>query len=227
MGAFTSLAVGKKEVVGLENLDKVPANTKLIVATGHTSDIEIPLITSSLGKYLNLIVTNLSLHRSISSDPTLIGLYLAGMENFLRIQYRVVKGERRGILNPEDYTKMVDAFDRGKAIVIAAHNPSFNGIMPDKPGLGVAYLAGKVEDSMILPVIANIEGNLGQASILNALKTLITKPKVTIAIGEPFKLSQDPNVNSRKLLVANAERVMRSIANLYPEEKRGRWGQDV
>lgn len=228
MELFTAVAAGKREVKGLENLHRVPADANLVVATGHITDFEIPLITATLGQHLNLAITDLSLHRSVISsllslDPTILGILLAGQENFLSIKYKKVNGERRGLFKSEDYTRMVAALRRGKSIIMAAHNPSFDGKMPNHSGVGVAHLAERVKKSVILPAVANIEGDksLGQAS--NPLKTLLARPSVTISLGEPFTLPKNP-MHDRVIRRTNQELVMRAVAKLYPEDKRGIWG---
>lgn len=222
MELFTAAVAGKREVSGIENLHKVPAGSNLIVATGHITDLEIPLITATLGRYLDLAITDLSLHRGISKDPTFIGLLLAGRENFLPVQYKVVRGKRIGVFNPVDYELMVEASNRGKAILIATHNPSFDGIMPKNAGVGAVHLANELENSVVLPAVANIEcNNLGQAS--NPFKTFLARPEVTVSLGEPLVLPKYEE-GDRVSRNVNKAALMNAIARLYPQEKRGIWG---
>lgn len=92
---------------------------------------------------------------------------------------------------------MIDVFKQGKAIAIAAHNPVYDGILPDKPGIGIVALASLAtsilgKNILIVPVAMDFDqkqlalgGHAGKAAkdLLGGKRT-----NVTVRIGEPMYL---------------------------------------
>jgi hypothetical protein len=92
--ALLKLQISDLKVEGLENLKELPPDAKVIVATSHTTDIDMPIAIKGLGNELNLAVANESVHHHFSEEaPTNIGLRVAGKDNFIPIDYK--KNSRR------------------------------------------------------------------------------------------------------------------------------------
>lgn len=238
----------KVEVEGEANLEKIPDDKKVIIVTTHVSDMDMPIIAKVLGNKFGLVITDLSIHRSPllslkSSDPTIGGVLIAGRENFLPISYSQEKGRRTGLIKREDSERIKEALGKGKTVMIAAHNPSFDGKMPPKPGFIATRCAQTVEDAIILPVSVDTSGGSKFSP-----KDLIRKKEARVVIGEPFSLN-DPdakiagdrveellakgNLNetqreelhsARVQFNRESEKIMRVLASLLPPEKRGKWG---
>ena len=87
--ALLKLQTKNIEIEGSEHIKEIPLNRKVIVATTHLSDLDVPLTVHALGNELNLVITNESVHHHFKEEaPTNIGLRLAGKENFISIDYK-------------------------------------------------------------------------------------------------------------------------------------------
>ena len=92
------LQVKDIEVIGIETLEKIPTGSKIIIATTHLTDLDVPLATYALGNKLNLIITNQSTQHKLTEDPLEnISMHIAGKSNFLPIDYK----KKRKIKNPK------------------------------------------------------------------------------------------------------------------------------
>jgi 1-acyl-sn-glycerol-3-phosphate acyltransferase len=182
------------EINGLDQVKSLPPDSKVIVATTHLSDLDVPLATYALGNELNLVITNESVHHHLSKEAdTNIGLHIAGKKNFIPIDYEKVEGEKkpRGF-NPDNFTPMVEALEQGKGVVIASQNPSpkqATNLETNKGGYGAVYLA-EISDAYILPVAIEVISDIGAGMYENRIKTFIEKPNIGVHIGSPIKLEK-------------------------------------
>ncbi len=251
--AATMFNLGKVEVRGLDNLDKISRDERVIIATSHISDMDIPVVVAKLGRRLNPIVSNQSFQHEFSKSalPN-IAMRIAGEENFVPIDYDVETGKPS--FNPKNF----EAIQKDKRnVVVAAHNPTDEWELPDKGGYGAVYLA-EISGATILPVAVDIKseekvgmgprrGKMGE-TIKIFLKSVIRRPDTDVVIGEPIKLEKIDGLErfselmdikkqrrlnkeelgefknlSDKLRERSAE-VMTALAHLLPKEKQGRWG---
>lgn len=195
---------GDVEVAGTENLKKLNPNSKFIFAITHTSDMDIPIASSVLGYDFDLAISDMSIHRNFrqalqAADPTLIGMKIAGKDNFLPVSYSQKRekrpGQRKkevvrgGRVNHKDVETIKDALDSGKSVVIAAHNRS-EGKLPSSPGYLAIRAAQLTENAVVIPVAVQIGEPtevLGMGDLKNVLETRRKKPKVKVTIGEPLE----------------------------------------
>lgn len=240
------IQLGKIETSGRENLEKLPKDKKVVIATTHISDMDIPLTVHALGNDLDLVITNQSVHYKFTSEPSMnITMRLIGKDNFLPIDF-TGKGTKKHPIgfNPDNFTPMMEAMDKGKAIIVAGHNPSLEGRL-EEPGYGATYLA-EMANAIILPVSVGIisKENLGTAQ--NVLKTFFKKPNAHVQIGEPFFLEKIEGIEKMKELMdkrkegnrltaeevsefsklkkglkEQSEVLIKKLAEITPEEKRG------
>lgn len=202
--AMIKLAVGNIEISGKENINKIPPGAKIVVMGTHLSDIDMPIIIHSIAKDLDVVVANMSVHHKMFGDQseasTNIGMRIAGKDNFLPLDFKINhKVDEKGNkyddksakpFNPENFKPMIEVMEKGKAVLIAAHNPSekpaknLDGV---KEGYGGVYLAELV-DAYILPVTVILDKDAGMHG--DELNTLKEKPNATVSIGEPFKLEK-------------------------------------
>lgn len=242
--------LGEVKVEGLDNLKEIPKDRKVIVATSHISDLDIPMTVYALADKLDLIITNQSTQYSFKVDPgSNIGMRIAGRENFMPIDYKVADDKKApkqpNSFNPENFEKMIPAMENGKAVIMAAHNPSHSGHL-EKGGYGAVYLA-EISDAIIVPVGISIESvdgeQLGMAE--NAVATIKNKPKAGVNVGKPFELEKIPGIENfqvvlekrkngekispeertqfleiTKQLENRSEQLMAKISDLVWEEKR-------
>jgi 1-acyl-sn-glycerol-3-phosphate acyltransferase len=195
---------GDIEVVGTENLKKLNPKTKFIFATTHTSDNDVPLVAATLGHDFDLVISDMSIHRSTrkalqAMDPTIIGLKIAGKDNFLPVSYSQKKEKtpgkkakevvREGRINAGDALAVKTALDNGKTVVIAAHNRS-EGRLSSSPGYLAVRAAQITENAVVIPIAVQIGEPaeiLGIGDPKNILETRRKKPNVKITIGEPLE----------------------------------------
>ena len=189
-------------VEGKENIENIPEGKRIILATTHTSDFDIPLAAAALSRDMKLVITHISYQEEFfksikASDVTIGSILVAGRKNFLPIRYVRDKNRamgRQGQMNPEDMENIVSAMDEGNAAIIAAHNPVFDDKLPDKPGFAairVAQLAGK--DAIVVPISVQIgdQSERGRSKPGNVIKN---RPEAKVVIGKPLTFD-DPEAN--------------------------------
>jgi hypothetical protein len=195
LDTLVKLQVGEVSIHGKEHLTEIPDDRKVIIASTHLSDLDMPLAVYALGNDLDLAIVNMSVHHSWnpkSGEPsTYAGLVAAGKENFIPVDFEKdsITGEKRSsAFNAENFQPMLEALDHNKRVLIAAHNPSHDFEL-DKAGYGAAYLA-ELGDALILPVAVKLESD-GQVGMYGtATKTFLKKPNATVEIGSPFELTK-------------------------------------
>lgn len=240
-------------VVGKELLKEIPPNRKVIIATTHLCDSDVPIAGLALSDSFDIAIVHHSTHDNLLEDPvSWVGAAIAGRKNFLSVNSRKQDGKVVTNFVPEDFEPMEDALDKGKTIVIAAHNPTYGWKLPQKGGLGAAYLA-QLSDALILPVSINVESASKTGTLADMKKVVSTSKKkfsAQVSVGHPIDLKKieveriaeilkkrkEGNVLSPEekkefseihtKLQEQAEVVMSSLAAMLPPEKRGVWGDN-
>jgi hypothetical protein len=190
------LAVGNIEVKGQKNIASLPPDAKVVVLTTHMTDLDVPLATHAVAKVLDAAVMNLSTHHKFFGPqgemPTNIGIRVAGKGNFIPIDFhKNEKGQKSPkAFNPENFEPAMAAMEKGKSVLIAAHNPSrepLQTLQGVKGGYGGVYLA-EMADAYILPVSVLLDKKSGMHA--NMIKTVLEKPNASVSIGKPFKVEK-------------------------------------
>ena len=197
--AMIKLALGKIEITGKENINKIPPGAKVVVMTTHLTDLDVPVAIHSIAKDLDIAVMNMSVHHKFSEEAsTNIGMRIAGKDNFIPIDYKKDKagagGKSSGAFNSNNFNPAIEATKKGKAILIAVHNPlaePAKNLDNVKGGYGGIYLA-ELEDAYILPVTIVLDQEAGMYG--DTINTLKKKPNASVVIGEPFKPEKINNI---------------------------------
>lgn len=200
LGVFLKLTIGRINVYGRNHLDQIPQGKKVIIATTHTSDLDLAIVAKILGHDFDIVLTHMSIHTSLKKslqafDPTIFGIYLAGRHNFLPVGYIQKKNEngqieRAGQIRLEDFQAMQVALQKGKTVVLAAHNPTFDGKLPIHAGFAAIRLAQLVENSVVLPVAVKIgDGKKPLGILSNMIETMFKRPRVSVFIGAPLEFN--------------------------------------
>lgn len=194
MELFLNMAVTPPEVEGLEHVEHLDPNDKVIVVVSHVSggpDLDMPVAIGTLAPYLNLIVSNQSTHHHLTQEP---GVYpsiklAGGKKNFIPIGYHRdpdTKQKAPDMFDPAEAEAMIVALNQGRCVVVAANTPhpdekadEETKVEAAKPGYMAAYLAAKT-GATILPVGVWV----GQAEPGKRRRP------AKVAIGEPFKLDE-------------------------------------
>ncbi len=121
-----------------------------------------------------------------------------------------------------------------------------SNVLPDTGGDGAVYLASKT-NAVVLPVAVDTAAPSEVGMARGIIATLRNRPKVRVIVGEPFE-TEDLDISAiesllqkramkesvtegdrtrftlaRQNLQAQSERLMRTLAQLLPAQKRGRW----
>jgi hypothetical protein len=193
---------GKIEILGLENLKEIPADSKIVIAVDHLTNLSVSTSAMAMADKLPILVSAQSSSFSVFENPLgNTGVAVGGSKNFRKIDYDI-KNDRPKPLNPENFSVMAEDLEAGYATIVAAHNPVKDGVLPENGGYAAAYLAG-LTDSYILPMAINIKKNdvyaaESGAGLINNIKATLSmlkdKPDVDVLIGHPHKLSQAEDI---------------------------------
>lgn len=249
--ARLNLVIEKKfaiDVKGKENLQLIPPDRKVIFVPTHLTNWDVPIALSVMGKYFHVAVGDASTHHSIGENtPAYLGNLLVGQDNFYSVEHnKDSEGVERGNFNPDDFERMKEAFQENKALVISAYYTGKESQeLPKRGEYGAVYLA-EANNALIIPVAVDVkqEEQVGVfKKILDAFKKSVTE----VTIGKPIELEEIRDIEriseiinirkERKLtheetqefhrlrlaLKEQSDRVMKKIAEMLPEEKRGRW----
>lgn len=228
---------GRLNISGQENLEEIPKDKPLVIVTTHISDIDVQAVTYALGNELPIKLVNQSTQFDTKVAPQMaLILKLAGQNNFIPVDFRQVAGQIRPFFNRENYRPMEEALKEGHVVIIAGHNPSYNGILPDKGGYGAVYLA-QLAGAVLLPVAVNLDGPPPiSGRWTDLIRNLSHRPRASVIIGKPLtdldKPISPPINNSQshadfkesyRQLRKRSVQIMQSLAALLPKEKRGKW----
>ena len=235
------------KVLGKEHLKEIPPDKKVVFAVTHLSDLDIALAIRTLGNDFDLGISNVSYHHNFFEDPSgNMAITIGGKENFFPIDY--APGSKAKPFNPDNFEPMAEAMEKGKEMIVAAHNPA-KGNKLTKGGVGAVYLA-QLADAVVLPVAIDTKSEHPQLFGENTWKNIKERPNVDVKIGEPinfehiegierFKEIFDKRERKEKLtpediaefstlsaaLKTESEQVMESLASMLPEEKRGPYAE--
>jgi hypothetical protein len=231
------------KVQGKENLDLIPPNARVIIASTHITEMDMLYAMGALVDDLSLIVTRQSFHttdkRAIAART---GPIIVGEQNFLPIEWSLDAGGKQVPgFKPEDFDKMQQMMAKGKSILMAAHNPCTEHL-PDKPGIGASYLAARTPNAVILPVTVDAQVNPAYGrDVIGQLKAIFSRAPVVVTIGKPIipapvhelqenqvtQMHGERGAAAIKTLRTQAREVMIALAQPLPEAKRGKYGRDA
>ena len=239
------MLVNEVTVTGKEHLREIPLDRKVVITATHMSDLDVPLVGAALARDFNLAISDVSTHHSLLEDPlNKFAITVAGQKNFLPIDYKTAAEGHAAKFNPDNFANMEQEMQKGKDILVAAHNPSHTGDLA-QGGIGAIYLA-QLSGALILPVAANTFSGETFMSGKTLFKTALNKPNAEVSIGAPIELDPIPGIedyknifdkrkNGEKLtdeeferfkeisraLRSQSDMVMKILAEMVPEEKRG------
>ena len=182
---------GEFTIKGLENLDTDKRGAS-ILACSHRNDHDMVAAASVLVSGTSLKVASMSSNFDRRLESTLFKI-AGGDKIFTPINYKI--GENGipvpGLFAPENYIPMQDSLSGGHSVMLAAHNPSRDGRLVNKPGIAVPYLA-YISSASVVPVNVEFEGQDQFPDLFlrgSLLKSVIRRAAVSISIGERLELS--------------------------------------
>lgn len=217
-----SIFSGESTITGVENFDLIPEGRNLVIASSHEKVLDLPFAASAVPENFQIGLPNVSVQWRFSGDPAINTLMrLAGRRNFFRIDYPGYKHATPVLppsrLNMENFNTMVDEMKNGMTPVISLYNPSDDSVPPSETGIGAILLA-QLTDALIIPasvVLDTDDPGIGQAGVMNFLRTAVKHPDVRISFGEPIGLEK---INTEPL---------RSFLALRSHKGGGRKPRDV
>ena len=187
----------KVERRGREN---VPRHGPLIVVANHMGNSDIPLVTSTVGRYVFFMAKD-TLFKGPVRNHVLRGLGAYPL--------------KRNGNDPEALVWAMRQLDRDRCVgLFPEGGRSFEAQM-QKASPGVAYLALKSQ-APILPVAV-----WGSEKIRPLWRTLFAFCRFDVRIGQPFTLPHIEGTPSRAVLDHLTDNIMGRVAIMLPEQYRG------
>ena len=199
MGIFADYSV-----VGREN---IPTRGPLIVVSNHLANIDPAIVASALNRPPLFMAK-----KELFSNPFM---------RFLLSGYGVHPLDRMGAdLRALNRAKSQLAVEGRVIILFPEGTRSRNQILQSgKPG--VAHLAS-ITGAPIVPF-----GLAGTSKLQGIVGVLRPTGTLTLNIGAPFRIVQDDDTPTRRLLMSATNEIMRRIAELIPEANRGKFTENA
>jgi 1-acyl-sn-glycerol-3-phosphate acyltransferase len=199
-------STARVRVIGLEN---VPQEGPLILVCNHISNADPPLVfgwlTAALGRQMHILAQE--------------ALFVGPVGWFFR--HNGIHPVKAGGSDIEAYRVAKSVLDSGEVLCVFPEGTrSLTGELQE-PKPGVAMLASR-SGVQILPLgISGSDTFLGRGQRMPRLGT-----RITLRVGEPFKLELDPALSRRAAMAAASDDLMRHIAALVDARHRGRFSLD-
>ena len=193
---FSFWLLTRTAICGLENL---PPCGPYIVVTNHLSAIDPPLILASIPTCITVFAADTHRHEFIVGE----------LMNALGAIW-----VRRGEPDREALRSALDVLKAGGVVGVAPEGTRSRtgGLLEGK--IGAAYLANRADVLLVPVALAGTE--VGMPSVLR-----LTRPKLTVTLGKPFRLPDANPRADRPQLRAHTELIMRTLAAMLPEKLRG------
>ncbi len=189
----------RTHVIGAEN---IPSDPPYILATNHLSAFDIPLLAATFPHAVRALAAI-----EHQSNPLFAPILVGSGAIWVR----------REEVDRQALRKALAVLERGEVLGIAPEGTRADTSHALQEGkAGAAYVATRA-DALIVPV-----GIAGSEKIRRSLLRL-HRPKVRVAIGEPFRLPESGHIRSEKLH-QYTDIIMHRIAELLPEKYRGIYG---
>ena len=247
VGVLNFLHLKRILVSGQHNLASITAEQKVIFATTHLGDLDVPAAISEAGKWFDLVIANESNQHSFRSRTRInAALHLAGMKNFLSVEYKDIEGrDAKPHFRAANFVPMQEALEKGKALVIAAHNPVKVNELPHG-GYGAVYVCAMTEGAVIVPVTVDVQSSA--LSDTYRSPSFATRPLALLTFHPPMQVTQidgledfggladtvhrgSMTIEERKrydqirgALQVESDKIMRVLASALPLHKRGVYG---
>lgn len=248
VGLLNFLHLKRIMVSGQQHLESISAEQRVIFATTHLGDLDVPAVISEAGKWFDVVIANESVQHSFTSRTRInTALHLAGIQNFLSVEYKDIEGhDAKPHFRAVNFVPMQRALESGKSVLIAAHNPVKKNELP-RGGYGAVYICAMTKDAVIVPVTVDVQSSelldsySSPSFSRRPLAQLVFHPAMRVAqINrlEEFghlaeKIHHDTSVSDeeraeyeriRQALQVESDKIMRVLASALPPHKRGAYG---
>ena len=185
--------------IEIRNRDRMKVGGPVIYVCNHLANLDPPIVASVLPRRALFLAK-----REIFNNPLFTSL-LKGWGAYPVNRY---SADTRAL-------KWVRAMlGHGRAVVMFPEGTRSRNLEGLKPGrVGTALIAAQTGATLV-PI-----GIHGTDDLQNILKVLMPIAKISISVGEPFKVSS--SVSDRAHLQLATDEIMARVALLLPEDRRG------
>ena len=188
--------LSRTEYRGLENL---PAHGPFILLTNHLSAIDAPLILAAIPTPITVFAAHTHRHEF------LVGELMNAMGAIW---------VRRGEVDREALKAAVELLKEGGVIGLAPEGTRSKAGALIEGKIGAAYLATRTDVPLVPVAVTGTE--VGLPAVFR-----LSRPRIAITIGPPFRLPDSSLQASRAQLQAYTDLIMRTLAGMLPEKYRG------
>ena len=175
----------------------------LIVVSNHLSWFDIPLLAIAIPRRISFMAKKEYFHSPVHA-------FLLRLYGSFTVD--------RGSVDRSAFDQAAVALQGGRALGIFPEGTRSRTLQLQQGKLGAAFIALR-SNPVILPV--GISGTEKIRQKYEGKKRLLYRPKVTVNVGQPFKLPPVSGRPGRTALTRSTETIMRQIADLLPEDYRG------
>jgi 1-acyl-sn-glycerol-3-phosphate acyltransferase len=175
----------------------------LIVVSNHLSWFDIPLLAIAIPRRISFMAKKEYFHSPVHA-------FLLRLYGSFTVD--------RGSVDRTAFDQAAKALQDGRALGIFPEGTRSRTLRLQQGKLGAAFIALR-SNPVILPV--GISGTEKIRQKYEGKKRLFYRPKVTVNIGQPFRLPPVSGKPGRADLAKSTETIMRQIADLLPEDYRG------
>jgi len=186
----------RTQVHGLENL---PAHGPYIVLTNHLSALDPPLIMAVVPDPICVFAAHTHRHEFIVGE-------LMNMVGAIWV--------RRGEVDRKALYAALDVLSKGGIIGMAPEGTRSKTGALQRGRIGAAYLATRANVPLVPFALTGTE--VGLPAVFR-----LTRPRITVTIGRPFRLPQAGSQVDRRQLQEHTELIMQTLASMLPEKYRG------
>lgn len=188
----------------VEGKEAVPPRGPLIVVANHLNAIDPPLLAASLPRSISFLAKRELFHH-----------WAFGV--FIKAYGALPINRGKGVRGTLDQLLELLAEDKAVGLFPEGTRSRAKSLQAGK--LGVALVASR-SGAPILPV-----GVTGSEQV-TGIRSLFTRPVITVSIGQPFTLPLLDGAIRRAQLASMTEMIMRRIAAQLPLEYRGKYGSE-
>jgi 1-acyl-sn-glycerol-3-phosphate acyltransferase len=180
-------------------LENLPAHGPYIVLTNHLSAIDPPLILAAIPTPITVFAAHTHRHEFV------VGELMNAMGAIW---------VRRGEADREALKAAVELLKDGGVIGLAPEGTRSKTGALIEGKIGAAYLATRTDVPLVPVAVTGTE--VGLPAVFR-----LSRPRITITIGPPFRLPDSSPQASRAQLQMYTDLIMRILAGMLPEKYRG------
>ena len=192
----------RTEIRGTKNM---PAHGPFIVLTNHLSAIDPPLILAVIPAPITVFAAHTHRHE----------FFVGELMNAMGAIW-----VRRGEVDREALNAAIEVLKEGGVIGLAPEGTRSRTGALIEGKIGAAYLATRADVPLVPVALTGTE--IGLPAVFR-----LTRPRITVTIGPPFRLPNPNPQAGRQELEVHTDLIMRTLAEMLPDKYRGVYRDSV